>query len=283
MKKITIIGGSSSLAKYLIPVLKKCNEVTTLGRENCDFYCNLGDDLESIVISAETDVVVHTAAAFKGNTNEEIIQTEEINAIGTLKICMAAKKAGVKHLILISSQYATLNENALYFNIYSISKRHSEELATYYCKQNDLALTILRPSQFYDAKDEYRKHQPLIYLMADNAEKGKNIELYGQNDALRNYIHVDDLIEIISRTIDKRVEGIYSCNYIKDYRLSEIAKAAQASFNNGGEIVLLKEKSDIPDNIFDNKVDLYEKIGFYPKIDIETGMKKIADYRNGGK
>lgn len=283
MKKIAIVGGTSSLANYLIPVLSNGNEVITLGRKNCDVYFNLEDNLESIRVPAGVDVVVHTAAVNKGNTDEEIIKTEEINAIGTLKVCMAAKKAGVKHLIIISSQYATLSENSLYYNIYSISKRHSEELATYYCKQNNLPLTMLRPSQFYDAKDEYRKHQPLIYLMADKAENGDSIAIYGQNDALRNYIHIEDFVEIIHRTIEYQCDGIYSCNYPKNVKLSEIAKAAQTSFNNGGEIVFLSGKPDIPDNIFNNKTDLYEKIGFYPQIDIENGMKTIAEYREDSK
>lgn len=283
MKKIAVVGGASSLAKYLIPVLSKKNEVISLGRKDCDVYCDLQKDLETIIIPENTDVVVHIAAGFKGKTDEDIIQTEEINALGTLKICMAAKKTNVKHLILISSQYVKLEEDFLYYGIYSLSKRHSEELATYYCKQNNLPLTILRPSQLYDAKDEYRKSQPLIYLMTDKAQKGENIEIYGNNDALRNYIYVEDLAEIISRTIDLGIEGIYSCNFPKDYKLSKIAKVAQSAFNNGGEIVFLKDKQNIPDNVFDNKTDLYEKINFYPHIDIEIGMKKIAEYRKGGK
>lgn len=283
MKKIAVIGGKSSLAKYLIPILAEKNEVISLGRKGCDFYCDLQDDLESIILPEGTDVVVHTAAAFKGTTDEEILETEEINAIGTLKICMSAQKAGVKHLILISSQYVLLDEDSLYYSIYSLSKLHSEHLAAYYCKENNLPLTILRPSQLYDNRDEYRKHQPLIYLMADKAQSGEDIQIYGQNDALRNYIHVKDLVEIISKTIENKVEGVYSVNYPQNYKLSEIAQAAQKAFNNGGAIVFLKDKSDIPDNIFDNNTELFEKIGFYPQIDIEAGMKKIADYRKDGE
>lgn len=283
MKKVAIVGGTSSLAKSLIPVLKKNGEVVTLGRENCDIYCDLQAGIDSIVIPENIDTVVHIAAAFKGNTDEEIIETEDVNSIGTLKICMASKKASVKHLVLISSQSAVLDENSPYYGVYSISKKHSEELAAYYCKSNNIELTILRPSQIYDEKGEFRKHQPLIYLMADNAQDGKDIAIYGQNDALRNYIHAEDLAEIIVRTIECQCKGVYSCNYPKDYRLSEIASAAQTSFNNGGKIVFLDDKADIPDNIFDNQVELYEKIGFYPQIDIETGMKKIAEYRKGCK
>ena len=279
MKKITIIGGNSALAKYLIQTLSPGNKVISQGRKYCDFYCNLQDDVESIVIHDSPDVVICTAAAFNGKTDQEIVQTEDVNAIGTLKICIAAKRANVKHLILISSQSAILKENSLYYGIYSLSKRHAEELATYYCSMNHLPLTILRPSQIYDAKGEFRKHQPLIYLIADNAEIGKDITIYGSNDALRNCIYIEDLIEIINRVIERRCEGIYSCTNISDIRLSDIAKAAQCAFNAGGKILFLKDKIDIPNTISENKPDLYEKIGFFPKTDIVEGRKKIAKYR----
>ena len=277
--KIAVVGGTSSLAHYLIPVLSKENEVISLGRYDCNSYCDLRDNLNSIIIPPDVDVLIHLAAAFEGKTDEEIIQTEEINAIGTLKICMAAQKANVEHLILISSQSATLTKDSLYYSIYSISKHHSEELARYYCHSNNLPLTILRPSQIYDKKGQFRKHQPLLYLMVDSAEQGEDVKIYGRHDALRNYIYVEDLVKIIIGTIEKRCEGTFSCNYPHDVKLSEIAKAAQLNFNNGGDVLFLMDKPDIPDNIFLNQVDLYEIIDFYPEVDISAGIKEIIEYR----
>lgn len=280
--KIAIVGGSSALAKYLIKSLIEKNEVISLGRKDCDLYCELQDNLDSITLPNNIDTVVHVAAAFNGKTDEEILAVEEINALGTLKACMAARKANVKHFILISSQYTVLSEESLYYSIYSLSKRHSEELAHYYCKMHNLPLTILRPTQIYDAKGAFKKHQPLIYLMADSAETGKDIFIYGRNDASRNYIQVEDLVKIITLVIERKCEGIFSCTNPKNVKLSEIAKSAQLAFNKGGNITFLKEKADIPDNIFDNNIELYKKIGFYPQIDIQAGMNKIAEFRQGG-
>ncbi len=108
--------------------------------------------------------------------------------------------------------------------MYSLSKKHSEELAIYYCKKNNIPLTILRPSQIYDEKGEFRKHQPLLYLMVDSAQQGKDIYIYGSNDALRNYIHVKDLVEVIARTIATGTTGVYSCINPNDIRLVILQK-----------------------------------------------------------
>lgn len=283
MKNIAVVGGTASLSKYLIPVLAKKNEVILLGRKNCDLYCDLLEDLDSIKLPEEIEVLIHVAAAFKGSTDDEIVETEEVNALGTLKLCIAAKNAGVKHFILISSIYSNLRENSPNYNIYSISKRHAEDLALYYCKKYILPLTILRASPLYDTQSQYRYHQPLIFMMADKAEYGGNIEIYGKNDALRNYLHVEDFVTIISKVIENKVIGEYTCTYKDDITLSEIAEAAQKAFKKGGEILFIKDKQDIPDNISEYNAELYKKIGYYPKIDIECGMEKIAHFRQNGK
>lgn len=279
MKKLVLIGGTASLARYLIPELSKHYEVVSMGRKGCDVYCDLSDNLNQLVLPEGTDVVIHVAASFNSSNDEEILETEEINALGTLKVCMAAHRSSIKQLIVISSLSAILDKNSEYYNIYSISKKHSEELADYYCSSRGVPLTILRPSQIYDVRGEFRKHQPLLYLMADNAEIGRDINIYGTNDAKRNYIHVEDLTEIVYRVINLEISGTYSCTYPEDIRLSEIAKAALSEFNKGGNIVFLSDKNDIPDNIFPRDMFLYDKIAFYPKIDIIKGMRRICYYR----
>lgn len=280
---ISIIGGNASLSKYLCPALTKEHNVTTMGKNNCDLYCNLEDDFNNYKLPLNTDLAILVAASFKGNTDEEIINTENTNAMGTLKFCMACNKSNIKNIMLISSIYVNLPETSPYFSIYSLSKKHSEELAEFYCKKNSINLTILRPSLIYDTKDLFRKHQPLFYLITDNAENGKDIILYGKNDAYRNYIHVNDLIEIIIKTIESKITGIYSCTHPDNIKLSEIAKSAINSFCSNKKILFLTEKEDIKDNIFKKDMSLYEIINFKPVINIEMGMKMIADYRKRQK
>jgi nucleoside-diphosphate-sugar epimerase len=278
MSKILVVG-NSSLAKYLVPALKG-DEVVTMGRKHCDIY---GDLDESISIPAGTDIVIHTAGLFESKTDAQIMQTAKTNSIGTLKVCIAGSTAGVKHIVLISSIYALLDSISPYYGIYSISKRHSEELAEYYCKLRGVQLTILRPSQIYDAQGLFRKSQPFLYWIADCAEHNQEIKIFGNNDALKNFIHIEDLVEIIVRTIREKVVGTYSCTYSENVKITEIANAAIKAFNSSSKVVFLREKADISDNAFDGSSELYQKIGFQPQIDINIGMRKLSEYRKSSK
>jgi len=273
---VLIVGGNSSLAKSLKPLLSEFSEVITAGRSNCDILLDLNDPIEKMSFPSNIDTIIHTAASFGGKSAKEIIDAENVNVLGTLKLCQAAVEANAKHFILISSIYAGLNENSEQYNIYAISKKQSEEVAKYYCSAHSLPLTIIRPSQMYGIGNIFRVHQPFLYQMIDKAEKGEDVNLYGSNDPLRNYIYIDDLAKIIVKIVQNKVEGKYSCTQTTDVTYSQIAKAAFAAFNSKGTVHFLKDKPDIPDNIFDKDDSLYKKINYYPETSIEEGIKKIA-------
>jgi nucleoside-diphosphate-sugar epimerase len=279
-KTILIIGANSALAKEVIPVLAKGNTVITAGRKDCDLYC---DVTKAVTVPDEVDVIINFAATFGGASDEEIIDAQRTNVTGALNVCVGGKRAGVKHIINISSIFALLDEKSPHYSVYALTKKQADELAHFYCGINKIPLTILRPSQIYGDSDNFAKHQPFLYHILDKAQKGEDISIYGTNDALRNYIHSADLSEIVDRLIEKRVEGMYACAYPSDISYSQIAQAAQKIFGKGGKVVFLKDKPNIPDNIFMKDLSLYEKLEYYPQISIEAGIKRIKERKGGSR
>jgi nucleoside-diphosphate-sugar epimerase len=279
-KTIFIIGANSAVAKETIKVLSKDNKIITGGRHGCDVYCDISKEVN---IPEGVDTVINFAAAFGGDSDRNILNTISTNIVGTLKICMAAKEAGIKHLVLISSIFALLEDGSPFYNYYSITKKQADELAAFYCANNKIALAVLQPSQIYGDGEEFSKHQPFFYTIIDKAERGEDISIYGRNDARRNYMHVADLVEIINRVVINNVKGIYTCAYPSDISYSQIAKKAQNIFNKGGKVNFLNDKPDIPDNVFKEDPSIDEAINFSPGISIEEGITSIKKTRESGK
>ena len=73
------------------------------------------------------------------------------------------------------------------------------------------------------------------------------------------------LTNIIVNVVQNKVEGTYSCVHPNNVRFSDIAKAAFSAFDKEAEIYFLKDKEDIPDNIFEKDDSLYKKIDFILK------------------
>jgi nucleoside-diphosphate-sugar epimerase len=266
--KILIVGGTSSLAKALKPVLSEFAEVITAGRKGvCDVYLDLSDEVEKINLPKGIDVVINAAASFGGEKFEDMYQAENVNVLGVLKLCHACSNAQVKHLVLVSSI------------LYTLSKKHSDEIAQLYCSTHGLPLMILRPSQFYGTGEKQHTHQPFFSTIIDHAANNEDILIYGSNDALRNFIHVEDVANIVALVIQHKIEGTYSCMYTENVSYSEIAGAAIKAFGSKSTVKFIKNQADIPNNIFEPDVSLYHLIGYFPQISISLGMQKEAAYR----
>lgn len=73
-----------------------------------------------------------------------------------------------------------------------------------------------------------------------------------------------------------RIAGTYACQHPSDVTYAQIAKAAFQAFDTRGSVRFLREKPDIPDNVFTVDEALYQAIGWRPSVSIEDGLKRIA-------
>lgn len=271
--KILITGGNSTVARFLKPLLSGKHQIVTLGRTDCDINCNLLDlDFE---FPKDVDVVLHTAASFGGETNEAIFETEEFNVMATLNLCQKATESKVKHFVHISSIFSYLDSNSKFYSIYSLSKKHSEDIVQFYLDRARIPFTILRPSQLYGNDPVFRKHQPFFYRLLDLASKGEQITLYGNNNPKRNYIHINDFVIILSKVIEERVVGEFDCASQTNTSYEEIARIAFDISNHPAKIEYLKDKPDIDDNIFPIKDELYDHIAIWPRITLKEGIAEL--------
>ncbi len=277
--KILLTGGGSSLAQVLRPVLTPFAKVLTAGRSGCDVELDLTWPAERFEVPEALDAVIHLAANFGGRDFASMLAAEEVNGLGALKLAHACHRAGTAQLVLVSSIFAGLGEESPFYNSYTLSKRHAEELTQLYCRSAGLPLAILRPAQLYGEGESFRRHQPFLYTLLDRAQRGEEIIFYGSNDARRNFIHVADVAEVIARVVRQRIEGRYDCAGLSNVRFSEIAAAAVAAFGSSSAVSFDATKPDIPDNAFAADDTLYRRIDYFPQISLGQGLAREAARR----
>ena len=281
--RVLILSGTSNVGAALVPHIASFADVVTAGRGSCDHHVDLLDDADQISFPDNVDALVITVAAFAGKTMEDVLNTEFINVLGTIKLCAAAAKSGIRHIILVSTALVTAESLTAKYSAYSVSKKHSEDVAQLCCAMEDISLTILRPSRIYSDSNSFRKHQPFLYSLADRAESKQCIEIFGTHDAKRNFIHVEDLCRIIAKVIQQRVIGIFSCVNPVDVTISQIAHAAHKSFASDSCVVFLDDRPDISDDDFRQDGVLYQRISCSPQIGIADGLARIAEHRRSRK
>ena len=277
--RILIIGGSSTIGRALVVKLRPQAVVMTAGRRESDFLFDLTQWEYEPAIDGVFDVVIHVAADFGGGANDDFVRAELVNAVGTLSACRLAQCVQAKHFILLSTISATYRPGEPHYGIYALSKRHGEEVAGFFCAEHGMALTILRPSQVYDAEGCCRRHQALLYTMADRAQAGQDFHIYGSHDVRRNYLYLEDLVEVCRRVVQGRHTGVFTCAHPQSVRLSEAADAAFAAFGRGGKVQFMKDKPDLADLPFVNDDTLYREINYWPVVDIGEGLRRIKQRR----
>ena len=278
MKKIAIVGANSNVGRHLLKYLTEKNsyEIIKMSRNNSDYNIDLLNSLENINFPKDVDTVILLAASMCQSTDEDIIKMVETNTVGPLKICMAAKRAGVKRIIFVSSIFSKIGKDSIYYNYYGITKNNGEDLTHYYCKNNGIDLCILRPSQIYGTDKSFSKHQQMFYFMLNNVKQNKDVIIYGSHDPIRNFIHIDDVTDIIFRILESNIRGDFDI-LGNNVTLSEIAETAIASCNSNSKVVFDITKNDLEDNGFlvDNRIrEILHKDSF---VTLQEGIKRIYD------
>jgi nucleoside-diphosphate-sugar epimerase len=273
--RILITGGNSSVSRYVRPLLSKDYEVITIGRRDCDINLDpnrsLADQLPNHV-----DIVIHTAAAFGRETEDEIYETEKYNVLNTMNLCFQLRKMNVKHFIHISSIFVHLEDISPYYTIYSISKRHSEEIVKFCLKREEIPYTILRPSQLYGNDPSFIEHHPFLYQIIEMASKGQKVSLYGKHGASANYLHIKDFVEVLYRVVKNGVLGEYDCTTLTPNTYLEIARVVFELTNNTVAIEFEKDKEELG-NVFTYDDTIYKRVNYYPKVSIKGGLSEILN------
>lgn len=275
-----VIGSTSVVGEAIISEVSPSWAVRTAGRRGADLPIDLSDPLAEIAAAEQFDVAIFVAADFGGELPQDYVRAEVVNAAGALTACRLAEAAGVAHFVLISSASASYLPGEPYFGIYSLSKRHGEEVTSLYCSRRNIALTILRPTGVYDAAGRCRSHQPLLYGLVDRARAGADITLNGSADPLRNFIFVADLARIVRRVIEARLTGSFGCPGRKSMRLTEIASAAIDAFGRGGKIRFDASRDDIPSLSSIPDTELYDRLSYWPEVNLDDGLRLMAGSLN---
>ena len=275
--RVLIVGGTSACAQALIPLLRERYDVLTAGRSGCDVELDLCSN--DVQIPGGIDCVVNMAAAFGGKELPDALQAMNVNVLGLMKLCHASSRANAKHFVHISSIFSDLANDSPFSGAYALSKRHSEDVARFCGRELRLPVAVLKPSQIYGVGESFRKHQPFLYTMMDKAERNEDIDIFGSNDPLRNFIHADDVAKVLSAVIAMRIEGIYRCVNPDNVRYSQIAAAAISAFESKSKVRFLRDKPDIPDNGFSCDDTLFRMIDYLPRISTEQGMQMEAAHR----
>ena len=266
---ILITGNGGFIGSYIEKTLSNCYKTVGLSRRD-------GSDITDYNSlkrrESKIDVIIHTAAI----ASEDYETSFQTNVVGTLNLCKYAKENGIKRFILLSSIFAFDENDNGYFNSYGKTKKTSEEVASAYCKENDIDLTILRLAQVYDDARLAQSGQAMLYYFIDTIQTQGQITLFGRSNPLRNYIHIDYLCAVVEEILQEKKVGTWNVIEEKSHTITEIAYMLFDILQKQPHISHLPEKPNIP-SVHIPREDLYISDRLSP-ISLTEGLKRILNH-----
>lgn len=192
---ITVFGGSGFLGSHICDKLSDAGHRVSvadmrpspwLRGDQLMITGNIQDEKFVEEAVAGADVVFNYAGiADIGEANSRPVDTARVNVLGNVIALEACRKANVKRYIFASSLYVYGKSGGFY----RCSKQASEIYIENYQAMHGLPYTILRYGSLYGPRADRRN--AIERFVYEALTKG-SITYYGSEDALREYVHVDD-------------------------------------------------------------------------------------------
>jgi len=212
MIKILITGHLGMIGSRLYNYLQSLDLYEIKG---IDIKDNSGD-IRTLWSPEEFDIIIHCAALT--SVTESIKNSKkyhETNVLGTFNLVNQFSNS--KFIFLSSSAIYGEGLNHKEIDSFNPQSPYAQNKidAEFFIRGMSKDYVILRLSNIYGGKKGERN----IYQVFEEEEI---LPIYGDGTALRDYLHVDELVEIIRRSFDK--QGIYNIGSGKTKTVLEIAK-----------------------------------------------------------
>jgi UDP-glucuronate decarboxylase len=162
---------------------------------------------------------------------------------------------------------------------YDEGKRAAETLFIDYHKQNKVRIKIVRIFNTYGTRMHPNDGRVVSNFIVQ-ALKGEDITIYGDGTQTRSFQYVDDLIEGMIRMMGTREEFTGPVNLGNPFEFSilQLAESVIRLTNSSSKIIFLPLPQDDPTQRQPNIELAKKELDWFPKIQLEEGLKRTIDY-----
>jgi len=226
------------------------------------------------------------------------------NIVGFMNILEACRHNKVGQLIYASSSSVYGANTSLPFStsdnidhplsLYAATKKANELMAHTYSSLYGIPTTGLR---FFTVYGPWGRPDMALFKFTKNIIEGKPIDVYNNGDMMRDFTYVDDIVEAISRLVEKKAKPnpewsgknpdpsssyapykVYNIGNNSPVSLMEFIEAIEEKVGKKAiKNYMPLQAGDVPATYADVE-DLYRDIDFRPQTSIKDGVGKFVDW-----
>lgn len=227
------------------------------------------------------DVVVHCAAQTSVPVSvDHPVQDAESNIVGLVNMLHLSSKYRIKKFIFFSSAAVFGETDQLPINEHHTMNPTSpygmsKMLGELYCEKwnalHGLSTLVFRLSNVYGPGQSRSHESGVIAKFLEASIHNEGIEVYGDGEQTRDYIHVGDVVEAVYRATISQLSGVYHLSSNTQTTLNEVIEEIKHIQPFAGVKYKESKVGDIRHSRLDNK-ELKKQIDWAPKYTLKEGI-----------
>jgi UDP-glucose 4-epimerase len=297
---VLVTGGAGFIGANLLRKLGASYEVRVLDNLVRGSRELLPDDREIDLVEGDirdpdavaramrgVDLVIHLAAF--GSVVESItdpVENFDINARGTFEVLRGAADANVERFVFASTggaimgdQEPPIDESSLPWPIspYGASKLCGEAYLHAFAGSFELKPVALRFANVYGPYSAHKKGVITRFIRA--ALAGGEFEIFGDGEASRDFLHVDDLCRgIIAAAESDLSDEVVHLASEKETTINELARLILDIVGSEVEIVHHPKRTGEVERNFARADRALELLGWQPQLPLREGMSETIEW-----
>jgi UDP-glucose 4-epimerase len=233
--------------------------------------------------AAGADVIFHLAASVGNQRSiDQPVHDAEVNVIGTIRVLEAARKAGIRKVVISSSagifgELKTLpireDHPAEPDSPYGASKLCAEKEGLAYAKLYGMEVVCLRYFNVYGPSQRFDAYGNVIPIFVFQMLRGEPVTIFGDGEQTRDFVNVRDVAQAnIRSAMAPGVSGAF--NIGSGTRISINALAARLRAASGLNPVVRHgppRAGDVRDSLADIGA-ARRAFGFEPAVTMDEGL-----------
>lgn len=218
---VLVLGGSGFIGSHLVDrLLKSGHRVSVFDRQyelyrpplpQVDYH--IGDFGNRAMLAhalKNTEMVFHLVSTTVPKTsNEDPAFDVMSNVVETIYLLEQCTRERVKKIVFVSTGGAIYGTPAIVpvpedsptnpESSYGITKLTIEKYLALFHRLHGLDYVIVRPSNPYGPRQNPMGDQGVVAVFLGRIARGQAVEIWGDGEAVKDYIYIDDLVEGIYR------------------------------------------------------------------------------------
>jgi UDP-glucuronate 4-epimerase len=233
---------------------------------------------------AKPEMVIHLAAraGVRPSVRDPLLY-QKVNVEGTLNLLECLRQNGIRKMTFgsTSSIYGLntkvpFSEDDPVPNIaspYAATKLAGEALCRSYSHLFGIDMAVLR---FFTVYGPRGRPDMAMYQFSQKITKGETIEVYGDGSSRRDYTYVDDIVQGVAATVDRKFGfEIFNLGESETTVLMELIGLLEKSLGAKAKVRHLPDQpGDVPQTFADTR-KARQMLGYKPQTKVPAGIPKF--------